>query len=407
MIANPLNPTLACPYCYETFTARQILFRCHGRPSKDGKTCPLRHDERLVARRGPDHRRELGPIFKPGGLTGGSTNSANCPDCGNTSNYRVCPVCHSQLPAQFGMVGNRLVGMAGAKDSGKTVFMTVLLHELRNRVGAQFNAALMGADDETLRRFGTEYEDELYDRGHMFASTQRAAANDGRVDPLVFRFTAPSGGLRGSRAQQSLMSFFDTAGEDFESLDSVEVNTRYLACADGILLLLDPLQMKGARDLAAPGTPLPGTGPQYQSPETILTRVTERLLKQNRGGREQIGKPIAVVFSKIDALWHTFGNGSPLRATVPQDGAFDEADSLNVHEEIRHLLRNWEGAQIDMILRNHYPRHRFFGVSALGQPPTADNDVSASGIQPYRVADPLLWLLSEFGAVPSKKREGR
>ena len=173
------------------------------------------------------------------------------------------------------------------------------------------------------------------------------------------------------------------------------------------MLLLDPLQMKGARDLAAPGTPLPGTGPQYQSPETILTRVTERLLKQNRGGREQIGKPIAVVFSKIDALWHTFGNGSPLRATVPQDGAFDEADSLNVHEEIRHLLRNWEGAQIDMILRNHYPRHRFFGVSALGQPPTADNDVSASGIQPYRVADPLLWLLSEFGAVPSKKREGR
>src|SRR6185437_6646309 len=147
---------------------------------------------------------------------------------------------------------------------------------------------------------------------------------------------------------------------------------------------------KGARDLAAPGSPLPGTGPLYQSPETILTRVTERLLKQNRRGRGAIGKPIAVVFTKLDALWHTFDDGSPLRATSPRSGVFDEADSLNVHEEIRHLLRSWEGSQIDLILRNHYPRHRFFGVSALGQPPTHANDVAASGIQPYRVADPLL-----------------
>jgi Double-GTPase 2 len=398
---NPFNPTLACPYCYETFAARQVMFRCNGRLSKEGKQCDPRPDKQFEARRGT--RLEAGPVFKAGGLAAGNTNTAACPDCGGITTYRVCPVCHSQLPAQFGMVGSRMIGMAGAKDSGKTVYMTVLLHELRNRVGAQFGAALMGADDETLRRFGSEYEDHLYDRGHMFAGTQRAAANDGRVDPLVFRFTAVPGGLRGSKPQQSLMSFFDTAGEDFESQDSVDVNTRYLASADGILLLLDPLQMKGARDLAAPGTPLPGTGPLYQSPETILTRVTERLLKQNRGGRRDIGKPIAVVFTKLDALWHTFGDGSPLRATPPQSGLFDETDSLNVHEEIRHLLRNWEGSQIDLILRNHYPRHRFFGVSALGQPPTETNDVAASGIQPYRVADPLLWLLSEFGAVPRKE----
>jgi Double-GTPase 2 len=404
MTRTILSPPLACPYCYEKFSARQALFRCHGRLSRDGKRCTLRQDDQLAAHRGI--RRDLGPVFWPGGLRAGHTNSAACPDCGGVSTYRVCPVCHSQLPAQFGMVGSRMIGMAGAKDSGKTVYMTVLLHELRNRIGAQFGAALMGADDETQRRFASEYEDELYDRGHMFPSTPRATANDGRVDPLVFRFTAAPGGLRGAKPQQSLMSFFDTAGEDFESQESVDVNTRYLACADGILLLLDPLQMKGARDLAAPGTPLPGTGPLYQSPETILTRVTDQLLKQNRGGRERIDKPIAIVFTKLDTLWHTFPDGSPLRAYPSQKGMFDDGDSRDVHEETRHQLHRWEGGQIDLILRNHYPRHRFFGVSALGRPPTADNDVAASGIQPYRVADPLLWLLSEFGAVP-RTREGR
>jgi hypothetical protein len=227
------------------------------------------------------------------------------------------------------------------------------------------------------------------------------------VDPLVFRFTAAPGGLLGgSRPQQTLMSFFDTAGEDFLSQESVEVNTRYLACADGLLLLLDPLQMAGARELAAPGTPLPGTGPDYESPETILTRVTELLLKRNRGKKAQIDKPIAVVFTKMDALWHTFDDGSPLRAQPSAGGQFDTGDSLNVHEEIRHLLRSWEGTAIDQMLKNHYSRYRFFGVSALGRAPTPDLEVAASGIQPYRVADPLLWLLSDFGAVP-RTREAR
>jgi hypothetical protein len=401
-----LAATLACPYCYETFTAREIVFRCNARLSRAGRRCELQPDEALAVRRGI--RRDLGPVFRPKGwLKGGATNEAECPECAGASTYRICPVCHSLLPAQFGMVPGRMIAMAGAKDSGKTVYMTVLLHELRNRVGNQYGASIMGADDETLRRFADRYEDELYVRRHMFGTTQGAGQNEGRVDPLVFRFTAAPGGLLGgSRPQQTLMSFFDTAGEDFLSQESVEVNTRYLACADGLLLLLDPLQMAGARELAAPGTPLPGTGPDYESPETILTRVTELLLKRNRGKKAQIDKPIAVVFTKMDALWHTFDDGSPLRAEPSAGGQFDTGDSLNVHEEIRHLLRSWEGTAIDQMLKNHYSRYRFFGVSALGRAPTPDLEVADSGIQPYRVADPLLWLLSDFGAVP-RTREAR
>jgi hypothetical protein len=396
-----LTASIACPYCYETFPVRQIMFRCNARPSRDGKQCDQRQDEVLARRRGI--RRDLGPVFKPDGWAKGRTNAAACPACGSSTNYRICPACHSLLPAQFGMINSRMIGMAGARDAGKTVLMTVLLHELRNRIGAQYDAAIMGADDETLKRFTDRYEDELYVRNRMVPGTQPAAQNENRVDPLVFRFSATPDRLGGSKPEQTLMSFFDTAGEDFLTQESTDINTRYLACADGIMLIVDPLQMAGARELAAPGTPLPGTGPAYESPATILTRVTNLLLQQTKGGKSQINKPVAVVFTKIDTLWHTFGEGSPLRTTPPQGSRFDTADSLDVHEEIRHLLRSWEGTQIDQILRMHYTRHRFFGVSALGRPPTPDKEVAASGIQPYRVADPLLWLLSCFGAVPKTK----
>ena len=105
-----LTARVACPYCYETYPARQIMFRCNGRTSRDGKQCEMRQDEVLARSRGI--RRDLGPVFKPDGWAKGKTNAATCPDCGNSTNYRICPVCHSLLPAQFGMISSRMIAMA-------------------------------------------------------------------------------------------------------------------------------------------------------------------------------------------------------------------------------------------------------------------------------------------------------
>jgi hypothetical protein len=385
---------LACPYCYEKFTDREILFRCNARLSRTNQQCARGPDPVLLARTGKGG--DWGPVFE----ADGRKSTANCTRCGSETTYRICPICHSQLPVQFGIVGSRMIAMAGAKDSGKTVYMTVLLHELKNRVGDRFGAAIMGADDETRKQFEDNYENPIYDRSELPTTTLRAAQLEGRVPPLVYRFSAkPS--PRASRPEHTLLSFFDTAGEDFLTQESLDVNTRYLACADGILLLLDPLQMAGARRLAVPGIRVPPTGPEYETPLNILSRVTDILLARNpNGARAKISKPIAVVFTKLDTVWHNLERVSPLRAQPPDGPRFDVSDCLDVHEEIRHLLREWEGGQISQILENNYAQYRYFGISALGQPPTDDNFVAPSGIQPYRVADPLLWMLTEFGAVP-------
>lgn len=387
---------LACPYCYETFPDREIMFRCTARSSPTNRKCARALDPILEGRFGS--QRELGPAFKADGRKG----RAKCPACEGETTYRICPVCHSQLPVQFGMVGSRMIAMAGARESGKTVYMTVLLHEIENRIGDQFGASIMGADEETRRQFTASYEDPIYNAGRLPQATRQAGQrDDSRVPPMVFRFSAPLGGIRANRSEHSLLSFYDTAGEDFVRQEGLDVVTRYLSCADGVLLLLDPLQMAGARNLAVPGIPMPGTGAQYETPLNILSRVTDILLANSKNGaRTKIRKPMAVVFTKLDAVWHNLDRVSPLRAQPPVGSKFDVLDSLNVHEEIRHLLREWEGSQINLILENNYARYRYFGISALGQAPTEDNDVAPSGIQPYRVADPLTWMLAEFGALP-------
>jgi len=324
---------LVCPYCYESFRAWQILFRCTGRKGRAGIACKRERDPVLAERMGRSEA--LPPVFKGNWLRA----SAPCPQCGDMTPHRVCPVCHSDLPLHFARIGSRLIATVGAKESGKTVFMTVLVHELTHRVGERFEASVVGCDDTTRRRFESEYERRLYRDGALAATTPSAATMAGGAAPLVFRFSTQRDGLLGrARISRSLLSFFDTAGEDLTTQESVQVNARYLASADGIVVLLDPLQMEGGRRLAATGTRLPSLVPG-DGAFHVLSRVTD-LLQGTPGGRAsgRIRKPTAVAFSKIDALWHRFGQGSPLRRQLDEAPAFDTTDSLQVDEEVKALL---------------------------------------------------------------------
>ncbi|MFY7067345.1 TRAFAC clade GTPase domain-containing protein [Nocardiopsis changdeensis] len=386
---------LVCPYCYTRLTERLILFRCTGRPGPDGSRCAPVDDAAVRAHLG--RRERLPPVF----AADGRRPRAVCPDCGASTATRVCVTCHARLPVNFGRIPGRLIALVGARESGKTVFMTVLIHELMHRVGARFQASVGGSDDHTRHRFHTDYESPLYDDARLLAATRRTGA---AREPLVFRFTTRPRGPWSRRPRHTLLSFFDTAGEDLTTQESVETNLRYLDNADGVILLLDPLRMRGARAEAAPGTPLPPPERSEHPPLDMLSRVTDLLLHRAGSPSRLIPVPMAVCLTKLDVFHDALDPGSPLRRPQPDAPYFDESDSRDVHVQIRRLLHRWDGGRIDAHITNHYADARYFGVSALGHAPDAEQRLRG-GVRPYRVADPFLWMLGGFGVVPS--REGR
>jgi hypothetical protein len=127
------------------------------------------------------------------------------------------------------------------------------------------------------------------------------------------------------------------------------------------------------------------------------------MLKKGHPDRK-VSKPLAVVVTKLDALWDEFPQGSPLRRQEPTGAGCDKLDSLDVHGQVQTLLHDYDGRQIDQYLQHNYRCFRYFGVSALGAVPTADKRVSGGVIQPYRVADPILWLLSKARIVSVIRR---
>jgi len=386
---------LACPYCYEIFPEWRIEFRCSGRPGPNGDRCEPEPDRLLESRLGITGDRPH--TFRDGRHRYRSV----CPVSKAKTTTRVCPICHSTLPVHFGRIRSQLIALVGARDSGKTVFMTVFMHEFGYRLGDRLGAAIPGADDNTRRVFRRDYEERLYE-GHSLPDPTFtvAAERQGYRPPMVFKFMRQIRSRLPGRTRQTLLSFFDTAGEDLTTTASTELNIRYLEAADAVILILDPLQMKGGRQLAAIEALQQEPRPE-DDPYGVLQRITEMLKAGHRDRR--VRKPLGVVFTKLDALWHKFPEGSVLKRPEPVGAGCDERDSLDVHHQVQALLYDWDGPQIDQYLKHNYRCFRYFGVSALGAIPTLDKHVSTV-ISPYRVGDPILWLLSKAHMVPVIRR---
>jgi hypothetical protein len=383
---------LACPYCYRPFSEKEILFRCSGRPGMNTPGCRPQRDPVLAEITGQYSL--LPPVFPPKGRG----EEATCPTCGMSTRAQVCPGCHSRLPANFRSVDGRLIALVGPSYSGKTMFMTVLIHELSRAAGAALGATTMGADDNSKERFVTDYERPLYRYSQLLEETRTTQQQN--IQPLVFRFTMDRAGARISqRSREALLSFTDGAGADLISPLKTDLVARYLAAADGVIVLLDPLQFPRVRDLVDAQVPLPNIGQPDQQPIGAFDRITQLLLAGTEGSA--IDKPVAVVFTKLDAIRSLLPADSVLRRGFPVVPSFNMKDSSVVQSEIRGMLMKWEASRIDHISDAYYNKFRYFAVSALGDPPTVENRLS-TGIKPYRITDPFIWLLNEFSLLPGR-----
>ncbi|GAA1635888.1 hypothetical protein [Actinoplanes couchii] len=389
---------LACPYCYERINPRRLWFRCTGRKGPGRPACLPRHDPVRRELTGIDEL--VLPAFPAPGRLLGTVHSAVHEDCNTASGIKVCPHCHSRLPATFGEGDSPLIAMAGAPHTGKSVYLRILADQLRHGMGRRFDADVRLTGDEQFnnesgRADFLDVAGDLFPNGQLYAKTQ--AAVSGRRDPVVFAWRQRR---RIGGHSTTFLSFFDTAGEDLAAMETVD-NLRYLGAADALILLLDPFLIPRARQEIN----LPESAYKTRaSTVDVLNRVTDNLRESRHlGGRKNIPIPVAVVFAKIDAFFDLWGQDHPL-VRKPQPGPFyDETAGRATHEYVRAQLAEWGADDIDNHLIHNYKQFRYFAVSALGIEPDYDNDlVNPRGVHPFRVDEPLLWLLNRFNVVPGK-----
>lgn len=388
-------PQTACPFCFHRIDSGALAYQCTG---AGVRPCTFEADKDRVRLTG--NQDESFRTFRPADRSG----NAVCPECGGPARRRACPECHTVLPIEFVGSKSPLIGLIGAKGSGKTVFMTVLVKHLREVVGQRFRAAVTLATDNVDGSRGMEEykklrENALFEGKALPRGTEANAVV--RRSPLVIRWQQPVRGLMGREtAESTILSLVDSAGEDIGGLATAFTLT-YLSAADSLMITLDPFTIPGARaSLHLPPDAIKSTD---GAPLEVLTRLTE-LLRTEHGvkPKKRIKVPVALVFTKIDAFFPQLEADSPLRQASSNSGAYDNAGGQEVHEHMRALLARWNAADIDTHLKLNYDNFRYFAVSALGaEPDYAGGRVAAGGVQPHRVDDPVLWLMAKAGKVPS------
>nr|WP_308470350.1 hypothetical protein [Gordonia crocea] len=310
----------------------------------------------------------------------------------------VCPVCHFALP-QFWYHGEATcITMAGARATGKTVYIAVLIKQLQ-RFAARLNREVFPANDETVRRFRDEYERPLFTERGILQPTPRAALHGSyQHDPLIFNL-----GEWGGRRHYLVIR--DVAGEDLEAADVGGRAWEFFSRADAVLFLFDPLCVgevaNQLRDLVPPPSSLGG------DPRQVLHTMTNLIGN---------GAPkLAVILSKFDALQAlSVVEASAWGQVMAQLGAaynrdpgllargYDENDGQALHEEVRSLLTRLDAGPALTTMVNpttgRQYNHRFFAVSALGASPEGEK-LSDRGISPFRVTDPVRWVLAERGVM--------
>ena len=390
---------LVCPYCFEKFNRSQMLFRClNPNPAQ----CSLEPDTLLANYQRLNAPLKLGRVFPADGFSWRRRSVAVC-SCGVKTSKLICPYCHNNLPSQFGSTDVHTIALIGAKESGKSHYIAVLVNELTNRIGMAFNASLNALDEQTIRRYREDFRRYVYVDRVTIPTTASARQQGSSVRyPLTYRFSIkrrswlPFDGLR-----VSSLVFFDTAGEDLNDIDLMSTDTKYLANSDGIIFLLDPLQIPAVRHQLAQTTNLPL---ENTDPQDIVGRAA-MLIRQMRqmNPTQKITTPVALAFSKIDVVRRLFEADSPVHQASLHSGHFDVVDGEQMSDSMRAYLSQWIGAGFDLFMQHNFENYSYFGVSSLGSQPDRNGGL-ASGVAPFRVEDPLLWILYKLGIVQGRRR---
>ncbi|MGV9797678.1 hypothetical protein ACWDTP_06420 [Mycobacterium sp. NPDC003449] len=309
----------------------------------------------------------------------------------------ICPVCHFTLPEGWREGHTICIAMAGARATGKSLYIAVLIKQLEllcERFGVSMEPVTRG----TAQAYVSNYQTPLYvQRGLLPPTPTVHTQTANQREPLVFSIGAWHGVRR-------FLVLRDVAGEDMESGDLHAPPFRFFGNADGVFFMFDPLRVQSIRDQLH--DLLPAQLFSGGDPRSVLSN----LLTASGHGQPKL----AVILSKFDVLralrdvegseWSlVMSNGGAAYLRDTSDGHhYDEAGAQLLHEEVRSLLIRLHGGAIVAAVENpasgiRLPT-RYFAVSALGHPPNG-NRLHARGIAPFRCVDPVRWVTSGFGVL--------
>lgn len=394
-----------CPFCFNRSDLYQVKFRC----ANDPKRCPPEPDTIYSNFRRNTTPKILAKVIQtPAPKTNlerlqslKMPREAVCPHCNEKTSIRICPHCHSELPYTIGDYKDLIFAVIGTKEAGKSHYISVLIDKIMNEVGESFDCNLQSLDDDTRKRYREDFYNPVFRQREIIRATRSGRADDSVKTPLIYTISFMGKGVFNRKKIRDVATivFFDTAGEDLDAEDTMRTENKYIYDSSGIILLLDPLQLPEVRSQLPHSTPLPSENTEIKG---LIDRVVKLIQKAQKLKHGQfIDIPVALTFSKIDALESLLDTQGNLTKATKHNGCFNTDDFKAVNSEMEAYIREWKSGDLIRELNHNFKNYAFFGMTALGCNPHGSQKIEK--LRPHRVEDPFLWLLWQHKLIPATK----
>ena len=386
---------IICLFCFRNFEHDKVFFRALEAVEADGYYAD--YDEILDEYREKFHMGtagELPVVLDPAdfgevdkGYFRGVLSSLK-DDFNNVTTKRICPHCHNDIPQSAGFSPGTIISVVGATQSGKSVFLTSLIHTLKTITPHNFPIFCTPINNAMGRKFKLEYEDPLINEGLLLAPTQR----ERQQEPLIFTLS-----FADEKKPEINIAFFDVAGEGMMDPAYMDIYAAHIRNSSGVLFLVDPLQFRSVGQKIRVKNGLGDDAHFSDEPTEVLSGLVEDYIYKQGGGISDI--PTAVVLTKTDLLeplkndGEYVQNASNFFYNYTHKGFFNLTEFENIDGETEEFISRVD-PNFGNALKRRFEHLGFFAVSALGSKPS---DGRVHSFAPTRVDEPFLWLLYQLG----------
>jgi len=282
------------------------------------------------------------------------------------------------------------IGLMGTHSVGKTHWIFSTYRRLES-----FGLTVL--DKQTKERCDQMLGRVINERTRL-ERTQRLT--EGRIQPFLFR-----AGWNHGNHRQMVLALCDVSGDDWSEFDGAERLYYYLRNLNGLVFLVDPLQLPSMRLMLRNSGSLPEDAPsdkEYVDQKDPIVTL-DNALRQHQTVDGKYELPLAVVVSKGDVLWQTDPllrsalRDSPIYHPGGQNPGYDMALHWTVQFAVRDFMRTHGEGLVEKI-ENKFSKVAYFCVSPTG---CGVKSNKFARFAPWRVEEPVLWLFSQLKLIPA------
>lgn len=313
---------------------------------------------------------------------------------GEKCNRRVCRYCHNPLLTNYGKSPVKFITVIGITGAGKTIYLSQILKKMEAYI-------TKGGLSATFKNTGV-----LNFIENNGIAVNKALPGSTPItqfqQPLFYEIT---GNGEGESKITNTLVLYDVAGEIFSGNDQeiVQRFAPFIEHANGIILLIDPMQFENISNVNQGGQTL-------SIPATALNTINTIISHGEINKRCEV--PIAICISKIDTENVQNVLNQNLRGMLLNDvqgvmgdngfakTEFNAKDYNPIARDLNDFIRNNDMSLAQMLYTN-YDEYNFFAFTALGCD-VIDKEggyYPVGPILPKRIEEPLLWLFNKFGYI--------